>query len=128
MSREGRWEYDPIKCAAWYIRFLQNALEKTAVPTAGGADAGQREARVRIIRAKADLKELELAEARSTLIPLADVQAAYVDLVLTTNADVMAILARIVPELIGEGLQRSAQAPSALENGSARPPVNSPAC
>jgi hypothetical protein len=83
---------------------------------------------------------MELAEARSTLIALAHVQTAYVDLVLTTNAHVLAIPARIVPELIGETSHAIIQAKieEACKEALSRlarsgtdqpgPPVNSPGC
>jgi phage terminase Nu1 subunit (DNA packaging protein) len=102
MPREGRGQYDPIKCAAWYIRFLQNALEKKSVPTLDGGFVGEKEERVRLLRADADLKEMELAKQRGQLIALPDVEAAYADLVLTTKARIMAIPARTAPDLVGE--------------------------
>jgi phage terminase Nu1 subunit (DNA packaging protein) len=102
MPREARGQYDPIQCAHWYIRFLQNALEKRAAPTREGGFAGQNEERVRLLRAEADLKEIELAKQRGQLIALSDVEAELTDLVLTTKARIMAIPQRVAPELIGE--------------------------
>jgi phage terminase Nu1 subunit (DNA packaging protein) len=82
MPKEARGQYDPIKCAARYIRYLQNALEKKAVPTLDGGFAGEREERVRLIRADADLKEIELAKERGQLIVGQDVRI-MTDLVIT---------------------------------------------
>jgi len=102
MPRESRGHYDPIKCAHWYIRYLQRALEKKAVPTLDGGYIGEREERVRLLRADADLREIELAKERGLLVALHDVEAAVTDLVLTTKARIMAIPPRLAPELVGE--------------------------
>ena len=45
LPREGRGQYDPMKCMLWYIRYLQQALEKKAVPTLEGGFVGEREER-----------------------------------------------------------------------------------
>jgi phage terminase Nu1 subunit (DNA packaging protein) len=102
MPREARGQYDPMKCMQWYIRYLQAALEKKSVPMADGGYAGVREERVRLLRAEADLKEIELAKQRGTLIAIADVEAEMTELVLTTKARIMAIPPRLAPELVGE--------------------------
>src|ERR1700722_1592251 len=102
LPREGRGQYDAVKCMLWYIRYLQAALEKKAVPMPDGAFAGEREERVRLLRADADMREIELAKERSQLVTLADVDAFHTELVLTTNARLMAIAPRVAPELLGE--------------------------
>ena len=94
MPRETRGKYDLGKCMLWYIRYLQACLEKKSVPMADGGYAGEREERVRLLRAEAELKEIELAKERSQLIALSDVEAEMTDLVLTTKARIMAIPAR----------------------------------
>ena len=55
MPKEGRGQYDPVKYMLWYIRFLQTAIEKKSVPMTDGTFAGEREERVRLLRADADL-------------------------------------------------------------------------
>ncbi len=102
MPRAARGQYDPVKCMLWYIRYLQAALEKKSVPTADGGYAGEREERVRLLRADADLREIELAKQRGLLVALHDVEAELTDLVLTTKARIMAIPPRLAPELVGE--------------------------
>jgi hypothetical protein len=86
----------------WYIRYLQQALEKKAVPTLDGGFVGEREERVRLLRADADLKEIELATKRGLMMALPDVESMMTDLVLTTKARIMAIPPRLAPELVGE--------------------------
>ena len=102
MPRETRGQYDPVKCMLWYIRFLQSALEKKAVPTLDGGFAGEREERVRLLRADADLREMELARERSLVISIDDYERTLADLILTTKARIMAIPPRLAPDLVGE--------------------------
>src|SRR6267378_294241 len=102
MPRESRGQYDPIKCAHWYIRYLQQALEKRSVPTLDGGFVGEREERVRLLRADADLREMELAKERSLVISIADYERTLADLILTTKARIMAIPPRLAPDLVGE--------------------------
>jgi phage terminase Nu1 subunit (DNA packaging protein) len=102
MPREARGQYDPVKCMLWYIRYLQQLLEKKAVPTLDGGFVGEREERVRLLRADADLREMELARERGLVVALPDIEAKLTDLVLTTKARIMAIPPRLAPELVGE--------------------------
>jgi phage terminase Nu1 subunit (DNA packaging protein) len=102
MPRVSRGQYDPVKCMVWYIRYLQRAIEKKTVPTIDGGFVSERMERLRLLRADADLKEMELAKERSQLVALPDVEAILIDLVLTTKARIMAIPPRLAPELVGE--------------------------
>src|ERR1700694_1604956 len=101
LPKEGRGQFDPVKCMLWYIRYLQQALEKKSVPTLDGAFVGEREQRVRLLKADADLREIELARERGELVPLADVEAEMTNLVLITKARVLAVAPRVAPELLG---------------------------
>lgn len=101
MPREARGQYDPMKCMLWYIRYLQSAIEKRSVPAPDNRFVGRAE-RVRLLRADADLREMELAKKRALLIALPDVEAMLTDLVLTTKARIMAIPPRLAPDLMGE--------------------------
>lgn len=67
LPRESRGQYAPVECMLWYICYLQNAIEKKSVPMADGSYAGEREERVRLLRAKADLREMELAKTARPL-------------------------------------------------------------
>ncbi len=102
MPRESRGQYDPIKCAHWYIRYLQNAIEKRSAPTLDGTFVGESRERIRLLRAAADLKEDRLAKERSQLIAVSDFDAMTKELVRTTTAEIMAIPPRLAPQLVGE--------------------------
>jgi len=62
----------------------------------------KREERVRLLRAHADLREIELAKQRSQLIAIADYERTIADLILMTKARILAIPSRLAPELMGE--------------------------
>lgn len=110
MPKELRGKYDVDKCTGWYVRYLQAALEKKAVPMDGRGMVSEREERVRNLRAAADLKEIELARARGLLVSIEDVEREMTDLVLTTKARVMAVAPRLAPELLSETSRVMAQA------------------
>src|SRR5580658_2689107 len=95
MPRAGKGLYDAGKCLLWYIRYLQDALDKKAVPTGDGTYSGMKDERARSLRADAELKEIELAEKRGTLVRIETVKKVFVDLVHMTKARVMATPPRI---------------------------------
>lgn len=102
LPRAKRGRYDERKCSRWYIRYLQNALEKRGVAKGSGKYAEERDERVRLIRADADLREIELARERGQLIALPDYERTLADLILTTKARILAIPPRVAAELVGE--------------------------
>jgi phage terminase Nu1 subunit (DNA packaging protein) len=102
LPKEGRGQFDVVKCMLFYIRYLQNALSKKSVPALDGGYISEREERVRLLRAHADLREIKLARQRSQLVAISDVEKSMTDLVLATKAQILAIPARMAPELVGE--------------------------
>ena len=91
-----------MKNGCFDIRYLQNVIEKRSVPTLDGGFVGEREERVRLLRADADLREMELAKVRGLMVALPDIEAMLTDLVLTTKARIMAIPQHVSAELVGE--------------------------
>jgi phage terminase Nu1 subunit (DNA packaging protein) len=69
-AREGRGKYDLGQCMLWYIRYLQNCIEKRDAPNQDVIGNSLRTERQRLISAQADREELELAKMRAELIPL----------------------------------------------------------
>lgn len=103
LPKKFRGKYDQDVCVGWYIRYLQALVEKRAIVDEGGKIfASEREERLRLLRADADLREIELARERSELVSIAEVEREMTDLVLTTKARVMAVAPRLAPELVGE--------------------------
>lgn len=102
MPKEGRGRYDALRCVHWYIRYLQKAIERRTMTSPNGESTALGQEKVRFLRLSADLKEMELAKQQSQLIARSDVEKTVADLVLTTKAQIMAIPARLAPELVGE--------------------------
>ena len=95
MPKEGRGKYDLGKCMVWYIRYLQKALERRAVPTSDGEYTALGDVKVRSIRADAELKELELARQRRELIAATDVEQRWSEIVAVTKARFLALAPRL---------------------------------
>jgi phage terminase Nu1 subunit (DNA packaging protein) len=110
MPREERGKYDLAKCLLWYIRYLQKALERRAVPTPDGEVASMRDERLALLRVDRELREIELAEKRGKLVSILDVEKTLSDLVLTTKARIMAIAPRLAADLVGESSRNMIQA------------------
>lgn len=102
LPRELRGKYDLDRAARWYIRYLQAAIEKKAIPLEGQELVSEQRERVRKMKLDADLKEIQLARERSQLVAIDDVEKEMADLVLTTKARIMAVAPRLAPELLGE--------------------------
>lgn len=102
LPRELRGKYDQDKATRWYIRYLQAAIEKRAIPMEGDELVSEQKQRVRKMKADADLKEIELAKQRGQLVAIEDVEKDMSDLVLTTKARIMAVAPRLAPDLLGE--------------------------
>jgi phage terminase Nu1 subunit (DNA packaging protein) len=110
MPRVSRGRYDPVKYMLWYVRYLQGVLERSSVPTLDDGFSGERAERVRLLRAQADLREMELASQRSSVIPVADYERTLAAFVLTVKARIMAIAPRVAPEVTGQNSRVMIQA------------------
>jgi phage terminase Nu1 subunit (DNA packaging protein) len=103
LPKKLRGKYDQDICVGWYIRYLQALVEKKAiVDEGGGVLANERQERLRLLSADADLREIELARERGQLVAIEDVEHEMSDLILVTKARVLAVGARVAPELVGE--------------------------
>jgi phage terminase Nu1 subunit (DNA packaging protein) len=105
LPKESRGQFDPVKCMLWYVRYLQGVLEKRSTPALDGGSAGERESRIRLLRAQADLREMELARERSQFISVADYERTLATFIQVTTARVMAIAPRVAPEVVGQQLR-----------------------
>jgi phage terminase Nu1 subunit (DNA packaging protein) len=103
LPKKLRGKYDQDICTGWYIRYLQALVEKKAIVSEGGQVlVSEREERLRLLRTEADLKEMELARQRGQLVAIEDVETEMTNLILVTKARVLAVGARVAPELVGE--------------------------
>jgi phage terminase Nu1 subunit (DNA packaging protein) len=111
LPKEEKGKYDLGKCMLWYIRYLQAALEASGRRDSGEEEfIGAREERARLLRAEAELKEMELAAKRGQMVTIADVEKQYSDLAHSIRARIMAIPPRLAPEILGETSRVMAQA------------------
>jgi phage terminase Nu1 subunit (DNA packaging protein) len=111
LPKEDRGKYDLGKCMLWYIRYLQAALEASGRRDSTDEDyGGMREERARLLRAEAELKEIELAKERGQVVTIADVEREWSAIVLSVKARIMAIPPRLAPEILGETSRVMAQA------------------
>jgi phage terminase Nu1 subunit (DNA packaging protein) len=100
LPRVTRGKYDVDAVLDWYIAKLERQLARQ---TDEDGDIAMREREeLRMISAKADLQEIELAGKRRELVAIGDVEKQMTDLVITTKARIMTVPARVAPELLGE--------------------------
>jgi phage terminase Nu1 subunit (DNA packaging protein) len=100
MPREARGKYDAVRCMCWYVRYLQSLIERKSGPR--DDQTGEGVERVRLLRAKADIRELQVAKLRSQLVTPADVQAFQTELADSSRRCLMSIAPRLAAELVNE--------------------------
>lgn len=110
LPRAGKGKYDAGKCLLWYVRYLQNALEKKSLPVGDGKYSALGDEKARSIRADAELKEMELAAKRKELVRVSDVAKIVVEIVTMTKARIMALPPRIAADTTGEQSRTMVQA------------------
>jgi hypothetical protein len=110
-AKKIRGKYDRDECVGRYIRYLQTLVEIKAIVSEGGqAMASERAERLRFLSAGADLREIELARERARLVSIEDVDAEMNNLISVTKSRVLAVGARVAPDLVGENSRVMIQA------------------
>jgi hypothetical protein len=100
MPKEAHGKYDPMRCLVWRVRDLQKKLDGKVA--ANGDPSTINEERLRLMRADAELKEIELARQRKQLVLIDDVEQEMTKLVLDTKARILAVAPRLAAELVGQ--------------------------
>ena len=95
MPRVGRGEYDLVQCVHWYIEFKDRLIKE-----ARRGDESEQQARARLVKATADLRELELAHAREKLIDVSTVSLMWERLVVAFKTRMLAIPTKLPQQLI----------------------------
>jgi phage terminase Nu1 subunit (DNA packaging protein) len=98
LPREAPGKYKILECVTWYFKYLHKLFKNKGV----NVIASEFPERARLLRADAELKELELAKKSGTMVSIEDVEREWSALVLSTKARVLAIPPRAAPELVGE--------------------------
>lgn len=107
LPKTGRGRYPLDKCFDWYIRYLQNLLmERSLTP-----DGEPTLAAVRLRRetAEAGLKEMQLADARRSLIAVEDVDRLKDELITSARVRLQEASTRISAQIVGVDSQVIAQ-------------------
>ncbi len=87
-ARRGRRRiYDPAAVVGWLVR-------------RAGQRAGLNEARTRLLRAQAELKEIELARVKGLLVPVGEVESTWGAIVLKVRSRILQLIPH-GPELAG---------------------------
>ncbi|MDX9859313.1 MAG: terminase small subunit, Nu1 [Rhodospirillales bacterium] len=92
IPKAARGRYEVVGAVRGYIRYLRDLALKGEV---GAADYGLE--RARLVKARADLAEMEAAEKRDDLIPARDVTAAWTEIMALVRARLLALPDKIAP-------------------------------
>jgi phage terminase Nu1 subunit (DNA packaging protein) len=98
IPKAARGRYEVVGAVRGYIRYLRNLALKGEV---GAADYGLE--RARLVKARADLAEMEATRIRGDLIPAAEVTAAWTEMVALMRARLLALPDKIAPQLFTSG-------------------------
>lgn len=99
MPKATRGEYDLGQCMAWYIRYLQKAIEKRSDP---GKDDGTLEftrERSRLAKEQADKAALDNAARRGELLEANIVERAWTELFTAIKARALSLPTKVAAEL-----------------------------
>jgi phage terminase Nu1 subunit (DNA packaging protein) len=102
MPHEARGQYDVGRCLAWYVRYLHaqmNARGITEEERSSGVNL--RVERHRLLKAQADLSELDLLERRGKIIPIMVYEKLLVGWVITIRQRVLSLPGRLSSMLVG---------------------------
>jgi phage terminase Nu1 subunit (DNA packaging protein) len=89
-----RGRYDLVGAVRGYVHYLR---EQAARSQSGTADFGAE--RARLVKAKADLAEMDAGARRSDLLPVADVEAAWIAVLERLRARLLVLPDRLAPLL-----------------------------
>ena len=92
IPRAGRGRYELVGAVRGYVRYLRDRVLKGDV---GPADYGLE--RARLVKARADLAEMEAAQRRGELLPAPEVTAAWTRIVVLMRARLLALPDKIAP-------------------------------
>jgi phage terminase Nu1 subunit (DNA packaging protein) len=95
LPRISRGQYDMVACVHWYVGYLQKRIKD-----ARRGDETEQQARARLTRTTADIRELELGKARAELIEVAQAKAVWERLVVAFKTKMLAIPSKLPQRLV----------------------------
>jgi hypothetical protein len=102
MPQESRGKYDLGNCMLWYIKYLKNKLKSRRMISHDVHGETERDVRLRLLSAEAELKQLELERERGLFAAVEDFEKAIMQIVVITKARILAIPSRLAAQLVGE--------------------------
>jgi phage terminase Nu1 subunit (DNA packaging protein) len=102
MPHEARGQYDVGRCLAWYVRYLHAQMTRSGMTEEEkNSGVNLRVERHRLLKAQADLSELDLLERRGKIIPIAAYEKLLLGWVITIRQRVLALPSRLSGMLVG---------------------------
>lgn len=108
MPRVERGKYDLVAVVHWFIDYKDAQIDR-----ARRGDETENQARTRLLKANADMRELELAELSRELIREEVAVRAIRDALIATKKKLLAIPSRVGPQVVG--VQTTGEAVEILE-------------
>jgi phage terminase Nu1 subunit (DNA packaging protein) len=96
MPSVGRGEYDMVACVHWYIDYLKGQIER-----ARKGDETEQQARARLVKAMANLRELEYAREQGELIHVSVVRFLWERLVVAFKNKILSLPSKLPQRIIG---------------------------
>ena len=97
----GRGQYELGPCMAWYIRYLQNALEKRG-PNVNPDTPDLLAEKTRLAREQGDKLSIENSIKRGELVYVSDVVNTWADHISSAKAKLMAMPTKLAPQLVNQ--------------------------
>jgi len=91
----GRGEYDMVACVQWYIGYLKEQIDR-----ARKGDETEQQARARLIKATANLRELEYAREQGKLIPVDVVRLLWERITIAFKNKILSLPSKLPQRLI----------------------------
>jgi phage terminase Nu1 subunit (DNA packaging protein) len=102
MPHEARGEYDVGRCLAWYVRYLHAQMHRSGITEEErNSGVNLRVERHRLLKAQADLSELDLLERSGRIIPIAVYEKLLIGWAITIRQRVLALPSRLSGMLVG---------------------------
>lgn len=97
----GRGLYELGPCMAWYIRYLQNALEKRG-PNVNPDTPDLLAEKTRLAREQGDKLAIENSIKRGELVYVSDVVQTWADHIASARAKLLAMPTKLAPQLVSQ--------------------------
>jgi phage terminase Nu1 subunit (DNA packaging protein) len=100
MPKVHHGRYALVRCLSWYVKHLQDSVKKRGLRVPG--DLSERECKLRIVKATAEMREYELGRVKRELIPAPEVEARWMEIAATIKSRLLAIGSRTSPMIVGQ--------------------------